>query len=213
MLPLFDAGNMIEAVVLLHGRADEAARKEIRRADRCAVGLRRGVRLLAVERPRRIEAIGRIRDAVVFGLAGEGVGVDRDVIAGGIQQHRALAALIDARQRGACLEACAGIRGRELRCFHVVAVGLDRRHRAARQRFGNAAVGGADHAADRLRSVTQGRGSANDFDLIGRQRIDRHEMILAEIRRAVAAYTVLDDADSIHIEPADDRTARCAGRE
>ena len=35
-----DAGNMIDAVVLLYRRADEAAREEVRSADRSAVGLR-----------------------------------------------------------------------------------------------------------------------------------------------------------------------------
>src|SRR5262249_57422624 len=57
----------------------------------------------------------------------------------------------------------------------------------ARQRLGNAVVGRADDAADRLRAVAQGRGAADHLDLIGRERIDRHAMILAKIRAAPPA--------------------------
>ena len=139
--------------------------------------------------------------------------MDRDVVAGGIEQHRTFAPEIDARQRRARLKAGAGIRCRKLRRLGVVAVGLDRRHCAARQCFGNAVVAGADHAADRLRSVAQRRRSANDLDLIGRERIDRHEMIFAEIGCAVAANAVLDNAHAVDIQPSNDRAARCTGRE
>ncbi|MGY4425805.1 hypothetical protein ACVWY2_008254 [Bradyrhizobium sp. JR6.1] len=38
-------------------------------------------------------------------------------------------------------------------------------------------------------------------------------MIFAEIRDAAAAEAVLDDADAVDVEAADDRPARCAGRE
>ena len=71
---------------------------------------------------------------------------------------------------------------------------------------------GADHAADRGRSVAQRRRSADDLDLVGRQRIDRHEMILAEIGGSVAADPVLDDADAVDVQSADDRPAGSAGR-
>ena len=43
-------------------------------------------------------------------------------------------------------------------------------------------------------------------------RIDGHEVIFAEIRRAVAADAVLDNPDAIDIEAADDRPAGRAGR-
>ena len=77
---------------------------------------------------------------------------------------------------------------------------------------GNAVVGGADHAADRLRAVAQRRRSADHFDLVGGQRIDRHEMIFAEIGDAAAADAVLDNADAIDVEAAHDRPARRARR-
>ncbi len=72
--------------------------------------------------------------------------------------------------------------------------------------------GRGDDAADRLRAVTQGRRTADHLDLPGRQRIDRHEMIFAQIRHAAAADAVVDDADAVDVEAADDRTARRAGR-
>src|SRR5262249_56218140 len=73
-------------------------------------------------------------------------------------------------------------------------------------------VGGGEDAADRLRAVAQGRGAADHLDLIGREWIDRHEMILAKIRDAAAARPILDNADAIDVEAADDRPARGAGR-
>ena len=79
--------------------------------------------------------------------------------------------------------------------------------RAGWHGIGNAIVGGADDAADRRRSIAQRRRAPDDLDLIGRERVDRHEMVLAEIGRAVAADAVLDDADAIDVEAADDRPA------
>jgi hypothetical protein len=42
------------------------------------------------------------------------------------------------------------------------------------------------------------------------QRIDRDEMVLAKVGRTIAA-SVLDDADAVDVEPADDRAARWPG--
>ena len=53
-----DAGNAIERVGLRDRRADEAAVEDVGAADRCAVGLRRRVRLPSVDRPGLVEQIG-----------------------------------------------------------------------------------------------------------------------------------------------------------
>ena len=80
-------------------------------------------------------------------------------------------------------------------------------------RIRDAVVGGADNAADRGRAVAQRCRAAHDLDLVGGERIDRHEMIFAEIGDAAAADAVLDDADAIDVEAADDRPAGGARRE
>ena len=49
MIGAVETGDMIERVGLRDRRADEAAMEEIRAADRCSVGLRRGIRLASVE--------------------------------------------------------------------------------------------------------------------------------------------------------------------
>jgi hypothetical protein len=98
-------------------------------------------------------------------------------------------------------------RSTELTAVRVSTVALERRGLAHRQRLGNTIVGRADDAADRRRAVTQRRGAAHDFDLIGRQRIDRHEMIFTEIGGAAAVGAVFDDSDAIDIETPDDRPA------
>ena len=83
---------------------------------------------------------------------------------------------------------------------------------AKRQRVRNTIVRRADDATDRLRAVAQGRRSPDHLDLVGRERHDRHEMVFAEIGHSASADSVLDDANAIHIQPADDRPRRGAGR-
>src|SRR6266851_2775692 len=70
--------------------------------------------------------------------------------------------------------------------------------------------GRADDAADRRRSIAQRRRSPYHLDLIGRQWIDRHEVVFAEIGRASTGYAIFKDADAIDVETPDDRPARCA---
>ena len=84
--------------------------------------------------------------------------------------------------------------------------------RTAGQRVGNPVVGRAHDAADRLRAIAQRRRPADHLDLVRGQRIDRHEVVFAEVGHAAAAHAVVDDADAIDVEAADDRPARCAGR-
>jgi hypothetical protein len=67
--------------------------------------------------------------------------------------------------------------------------------------------------ARRPGSVPHRRRTADDFDLVGRQWIDRHEMVFAEIGGAASVGAVLDDADAIDVEAPDDRPARGTGRE
>src|SRR4030095_13016603 len=85
--------------------------------------------------------------------------------------------------------------------------------RAAGQRLGNAIVLRSDDAANRCRSVAERCGSADDLDLVGAQRVDRNEVVLAEIGSAACADAVLRDADAIDVEATHDRAARRAGRE
>ena len=139
--------------------------------------------------------------------------MNRKIAAAGIEQNAAFDAAIDRIDRGAGLDVQAPRRcGIGERGLHRKPIGLERRCCAGGQSVRNAVVGGADDAADRGGPVTQGCRSADHLDLVGRKRIDRHEVILAEIRRAVAADAVLDDADAIDVEAPDDRPARRARR-
>src|SRR5262245_39146904 len=83
---------------------------------------------------------------------------------------------------------------------------------ALRYRVRNAIVECIDDTADRLRTPAQGRRAAYHLDLIGRQRIDGYEMVLAQVRRAVGADAVFLDANAIDVEPANDRAAGRSGR-
>ena len=101
------AGNGIEVVVPGVGDAGKAAEEKVRPAHRLFVGTRPRVRLPSVEaaglrRERKLRRIGRdeigiARHAVIVGPAAEGVGVEGEVAGAGIEQHAALAAVVDAR--------------------------------------------------------------------------------------------------------------------
>ena len=131
-----------------------------------------------------------MRHAVVLRCAAEDVGVQREIAGAAIEQHRAVEAIVD-------------------RCGRTAELGAD----PARRNHGwNAVVGRLHHAADRLRAEAQGGRPADDLDLVAGERIDRHEMILAQIGGAVGADAVLLDAHAIDIETADDRPAGAAGR-
>ena len=81
------------------------------------------------------------------------------------------------------------------------------RHAAERRGGGNAVVDRLDDAADRLRAEAQGRGPAKDVDLLDRQWVYWHPMILAEIGDVAGADAVLLDAHPEIAEPAQDRAA------
>jgi len=48
-------------------------------------------------------------------------------------------------------------------------------------------------------------GPADHLDLLCRQRIDRYEVVLPQIRNAAAADAVLDNADPVNVQAANDR--------
>ena len=194
------------------GHAGKAACEKVRPTHRLFVGARPRVRLSSIEaaglrRERKLRRIGSdeigIRlHAVIVGTAAKGVGVECEVAGAGIEQHSALATVVDARHGGSRLDA---------RAVSLIQ-GAKRTERAAGQRVGNPVVGRTDDAADRLRAIAQCRRPADHLDLIRRQRVDRHEVVFAEVGHAAAAHAIIDDADAIDVEAADDRPARCAGR-
>jgi hypothetical protein len=79
---------------------------------------------------------------------------------------------------------------------------------------GAAIVGRLDHAAQRLRAEAQCLRTAVDLDLLDRQRIDRHAVVLAEVGHVHGADAVLLHAHAKIVEPAQHwagRTRREAG--
>ncbi len=140
--------------------------------------------------------------------------MEREIAAAGIEQDAAIDTAVDRTDRRSRLDGHAGrcLRVRERR-LRRQPVALERRGRAGGQGIRDAIVGRADDAADRCRSVAHRRRTADDFDLVCRQRIDRHEMVFAEIGSAAGVGAVFEDADAIDVETPDDRPARGAGRE
>ena len=108
------------------------------------------------------------------------VGVDRNIAITGIEDGAAFHAPVD---RGRC------------------ALQL---HLPAADRGGerNAVVGCLDHAAHRLRAVAQRLGPAVDLDLLGRERIDRHAVVLSVFGHVHGADAVLLHAHAEVVEPA-----------
>src|SRR5690606_33884915 len=106
--------------------------------------------------------IGIGRNLIVAGIAAPDVGVNGKVSAAGIEQDRAFAAAIDGGDRATALQ----------------------REAASRDRGRDAVVLRIDHAADRLRAVTQCRRAADDLDGLRRQRIDWYAVIFAKLRNA-----------------------------
>ena len=138
--------------------------------------------------------------------------MDGEVAGAGVEDHRAVEPVVDRGDGAARLVSHA-------RSGHAAGPSaltgnpeLRSALRRARQRIGNAVVGGVDHAADRLRAPAQGRRSAHHLDPVGRQRIERHGVILAQLRDAARADAVFLDAHPIGVEAAHDRAARCARR-
>ena len=116
--------------------------------------------------------------------------MNREIAGAGIEQHRAVEAFVG--------------RGRR-----APELGADP---ARRDHGRDAVVGRLHHAADRLRTEAQGGRPADDLDLVGGERIDRHEMVLAQVGRAIGADAVFLDAHAIDVEAANDRPAGGAGR-
>lgn len=71
----------------------------------------------------------------------------------------------------------------------------------------NSVVDGVDHTTDRIASVKQRGGAAHDFDALDRQRILRHGMVVGQRRGIERGGAVLQHANAIAVEAADDRTA------
>src|SRR5262249_36658791 len=188
----FDAGDVIERVILGNGETEKTVAEHIGAAERLSAIVKRRVWLFAVERarlrrPRRFcrirwEEIRIARNAIVVCAASERVSMHRDIAGATIEQHGAFDPIIDALHGRARLdvETARYVRGGGNSFVDGGGRAGGGRSWTARQRLGNAVVGRADDAADRLRAVAQGRGAADHLDLIGREWIDRHEMILAK---------------------------------
>ena len=73
---------------------------------------------------------------------------------------------------------------------------------ARRCREGNAVVGRFHDAPDRLRAVAQRVRAAKDLDLLNRQRIERHPMVLAQVGNVHGADAVLLHAHAEIVEAA-----------
>ena len=132
------------------------------------------------------EKIGVARHEIVVAVAAVEVGMDGEVTRAGIEQGAAFETAVD--------------RGGGAQDLGLPA--------ADRRREGNAVVGGLDHAADRLRAVAQRLRAAIDLDLLDRQRIDRHAVVLAEIGDVHGADAVLLHADAEIVEAAQHRAGR-----
>ena len=176
----------------------------------------RRVRLPPVERQRLVarRQIGIARDAVVVGVPAERVGVEGEIARAGVEDDGAVEAVVDAGEGAAhlVLQARPG-HGRGADRLHRHSVAARLRLRRAGQRIRYPVVGRVDDAADRLRAPAQRRRTAHHLDPFGGERIERHGVILAELRHAARADAVLLDAHAIGVEAAHDRAARGAGRE
>ena len=122
-------------------------------------------------------------------MAAVEVGVKGEVLCAGVEQGAAFETAVD--RRGGAHD-----------------LGLPAAHRRGE---GNAVVGGLDDPAHRLRAVAQRFRTAEDLDLLDRERIDGHAVILTQIGDVHGADAVLLHPDAEIVQPAQDR-ARCAGR-
>ena len=167
-------------------RPDIAAVEQVGAAHRLAFRVQPRVRLLAVEPRRRVgrKQIGIARDEIVAGAAAVEVGVERGIARAGVEQGAAFETAVD--RGGGALE-----------------LGLPA---AGRRGEGNAVVGGLHDAAHGLRAEAQRLRTAVDLDLLDRQRIDRHRVILAVVGHVHGADAVLLHADAEVVEAAQDRT-------
>ncbi len=129
------------------------------------------------------------RRGVAVGGGAEAVEMQHDVLAAGLQARRAVAAVVD----------------RRVPAEHL-------RGEAVRRPDGrDAVVLGRDHAADRLGAVAERRRAADHLDAPVDEWVDRHGVVLAEIRHVLRADAVLLDPHPGGVEAADDRPRRRAG--
>ena len=175
-------GNVIERAEAGDRGADIATVEQVGAPDRLALGVERGVRLLTVERRRRIggEKIGIARDEVVVALPPINVGVEGEVARARVDQCATFGTPVD---RGGGAE-------------HL------RLPAARRRQERNAVVGRFHDAADRLRAVAQRFRAAKDLDLLDRQRIERHPVVLAQVGNVQGADAVLLHAHAEIVEAA-----------
>jgi hypothetical protein len=116
--------------------------------------------------------------------------VEREVARAGVEQRTAFDAAVD--------------RGRSAEELRLPAAG--------RGGEGNAVVGRFHHATHRLRAVAQRLRAAIDLDLLDRQRIERHAVVLPVVGNIHRAEAVLLHAHAKIVEPAQHGPRR-AGRE
>ncbi len=184
----FEPRHAIEAREARHRDADKSLVEDVGAADRLSVGAHRRIRLPAVERQRLVarRQIRVTRNAVVVGAPSGGVGVEGEVARAGVEDDRAVEAVVDCGAGAAHLVFQARCRR------HAGGNGLGRksvrlRLRQAGQGIRDSVVAGVDHAADRLRTPAQRRRSSHHFNSLGRQRVQRHGMVLAELRHAAGS--------------------------
>ncbi len=177
------------------------------RAVVAAVGAGRGADPALVEEQRAahgaaVRLVGRVADLArqrgtaglgafqfdghrdVLGVAVERIDVQRQAAVAALEDHAAVLFLVAGRkaQVGTAAEA------------------VDRLGR-------NAVVDDVDHAAHRAAAILQRRRPAQHFDAVGHQRIDRHRVVVAQRRSIGRAAAVLQDADAVAVQAANDRPA------
>jgi len=154
--------------------------------------MERGVRLFAVEGRRWIgrEEIRIAWDEIIAAVPSVDVGVESKVARARVEQRAAFDAAVDRGRRAEELRLPAAGRGGQ----------------------GNAVVGRFHRATHRLRAVAQRLRATIDLDLLDRQRIKRHAVVLPVVGNVHRAEAVLLHAHAKIVEPAQYRP-RCAGRE
>lgn len=168
-----DAGNKVCRCRALVGHADEAILENMGAAD--TISLRCVARIF----------LDPARNAIVTGGSLEGVDMESEIAASGIEQQRAVLAAADAVQATTCLE----------------------RNSVRRNHRWNASVIGADHAADRLRAIAQCARTPDNLDAAGNKRVDGDSVIFSKIAHVMRADPVLLCSHAEAAESANDGSA------
>ena len=192
------AGDAVVAAVVGPGQAEAPAVADPAGAERAAVVVQEAVledaaRALFVHLVFFVLAVllllgvelGGARDFVVVGAPVERTGVERETAASRIDSTRGEA---------------------------LVGGGVDLRHRAGVEtvlghRLRNRVRNDVDDAADGAGAVEQGRGTAQDLDLVRQEGLDRHRVILADRRCVAGRHVVVQHAHALSLESADHRPA------